>query len=240
MRHAMRLLAFVVAVHLLGVPHPAAAQGKTATAAFSGIDVGPNGTSYYLGAIHALNGDFGKDGFLLRGLGVWGNYLYDATIGDVRGRYSLYDAMIGYQLLRPGFRISGYVGGEYQDHRLTPFDPTNRVVGGETGLKVAGDITLGHNQPLFLILAGSYSTAFDTYWSRLRIGYKVGQVTFGPEALRTGNEGYDAWRVGGFAQVKLDNRFEVTVSAGQHTNDKGGTFASKDGAYASINLGLSF
>ena len=33
---------------------------------------------------------------------------------------------------------------------------------------------------------------------------------------------------------------EITVSAGQHYNDKGGTFANKDGAYGSLNLGFSF
>jgi cellulose biosynthesis protein BcsS len=241
MRYAMRLLAFGVAASLLFVPRPVAAQSTTSTAAFWGVDAGPNGNAFYLGAVRALNGDFGRDGFLLRGLGVYGSYEYQATIGDIHGKYSLYDAMLGYQLLRPGFRIAGYVGAEYQEHRLTPFDPENRVVGAETGFKVAGDITLGHSQPLFLILAGSYSTAFETYWSRLRIGYKVGQLTLGPEAFRTGNEGSDAWRVGGFAQIKLDKSpFEITVSAGQHTNDKSGIFANKDGAYASLNLGLSF
>jgi Cellulose biosynthesis protein BcsS len=115
------------------------------------------------------------------------------------------------------------------------------VVGTEVGFKVAGDLTLGHNQPLFLNLAGSYSTAFDTYWSRLRIGYKIDRFTVGPEALRIGNEGSDAWRVGGFAQMKIDKTpIEITVSGGQHTNDKGGIFANKDGAYATLNVGFSY
>jgi hypothetical protein len=242
MRRAVRLLALAVAVGLLAAPRPVAAQGTTSTAAFWGLDKGPNGWAFYLGAINAVNGEFGKDGILLRGLGVYGTYDYQAGVGStINGQYQLYDAMIGYQFLRPGFRFAGYIGGEYQEHNLSRFDPTNRVVGSETGLKVAGDVTLGHNQPLFLILAGSYSTAFETYWSRLRVGYKMGELTFGPEVLRTGNEGSDAWRLGGFAQIKLDKTpFEVTVSAGEHTNDERGIFANKNGAYVSVALGLSF
>ena len=71
---------------------------------------------------------------LLRGLGGWGNYDYVATVGDVHGRYWLFDEMIGYQIIRPGFRIAGYVGAEEQNHRLSPFDPANQVVGTENWL----------------------------------------------------------------------------------------------------------
>jgi Cellulose biosynthesis protein BcsS len=241
MCHAIRLLFAGVVASVLLAPQPVAAQGTTSTAVFSGVDAGPNGNAFYLGAIAALNGDFGRDGVLVRGLGVYGTYDYLATVGDVHGRYWLFDQMIGYQIIRPGIRIAGYVGAEEQHHQLTPFDPTNRVVGTEVGFKVAGDLTLGHNQPLFLNLAGSYSTAFDTYWSRLRIVYKIDRFTVGPEALRIGNEGSDAWRVGGFAQMKIDKTpIEITVSAGQHTNDKGGIFANKDGAYATLSVGFSY
>jgi len=241
MWHAIRLLAAGVVAGVLLVPHPVAAQATTSTAVFSGVDAGPNGNAFYFGAITALNGDFGRDGVLLRGLAAYGTYDYQATVGDVHGRYWLFDEMIGYQIIRPGIRIAGYIGAEEQSHKLSPFDPANRVVGTETGFKVAGDLTLGHNQPLFLNLAGSYSTDFDTYWSRLRIGYKIDRFTFGPEALRVGNEGSNAWRVGGFAQMRIDKTpIDITVAAGQHTNDKGGIFANKDGAYASLNVGLAY
>jgi len=240
MRHAIRLLIVGVVSSML-TPHPVAAQGTTATAVYSGVDAGPNGNAFYFGAITALNGDFGRDGVLLRGLGVYGTYDYQATVGDVHGRYWLFDQMLGYQIIRPGIRIAGYIGAEEQNHQLSPSDPTNRVVGTEVGFKVAGDLTLGHKQPLSLNLAGSYSTDFDTYWSRLRIGYKIDRFTFGPEALHMGNEGSDAWRVGGFAQMKIDKTpIEITVSAGQHTNDKGGIFANREGAYASLSVGSSF
>ena len=60
--------------------------------------------------------------------------------------------MIGHQWVTQKMRIAGYIGIDHQDHHLSPFDPTNSVVGGETGLKIAGDITMGYGQPWYLNL----------------------------------------------------------------------------------------
>jgi hypothetical protein len=149
--------------------------------------------------------------------------------------------MIGYQVMRRDLRIAGYVGVEHQDHHLSPFDPTNSVSGGETGFKLAGDITLGNTQPWYFNLMGSYSTAFDSYWSRLRVGYKFGRFTIGPEGLLSGNKNFDAQRLGAFLGMRLEGTpVEVTISGGYHFNDKDGMFASKDGGYASVNIGFAF
>jgi hypothetical protein len=41
--------------------------------------------------------------------------------------------------------------------------------------------------------------------------------------------------------MKIDKTpIEITATAGQHTNDKGGIFANKDGAYASLNVGFAY
>jgi cellulose biosynthesis protein BcsS len=243
MQHPMHLLPVGIVAAALLLPSPLAAQGKTTSvAAFSGYDTGPTGNAYYLGAIVALNGDFGRDGVLLRGLGVYGTYHYLDGVGEILGRYWLFDEMIGYQFIRPGWiRIAGYVGAEQQDHRLSRPDPTNRVVGNEMGLKVVGDVTLGHNQPLFATVITSYSTAFDTYWHRLRVGYKIDRFTFGPELIYSGNIGNDERRTGAFAQVRIDKTpIDIGISAGRHINDKNGTFGNENGAYAQFNLGLTF
>jgi Cellulose biosynthesis protein BcsS len=96
MCHAIRLLVAGVVASVLLAPQPVAAQGTTSTAVFTGVDAGPNGNAFYLGAIAALNGDFGRDGVLVRGLGVYGTYQYLATTGEVHGKYWLFDQMIGY------------------------------------------------------------------------------------------------------------------------------------------------
>ena len=236
-----RLLSKAAAVAFLFGVEPAAAQTKTSTSIFFGADAGPTANAFYLGSVVAMNGDFSRDGVLVRALGVYGTYNYDAAVGHVQGKYSLFDGMVGYQILRSGIRVAGYLGAEYQDHRLSPFDPNNPVVGGEAGFKVAGDITVGHGQPLYMILTGSYSTVFDTYWSRLRIGHTVKQVTFGPEGWWSGKENSEEKRVGGFVGVRVAGTpIEITGSGGYHFNDKGGIFANRDGAYGSLNVGLSF
>jgi len=241
MRQVVRLLASAAAVTLLLGPEPAAAQTRTSTSVFFGADAGPAANAFYAGTVMAINGDFSRDGVLVRAIGVHGTYNYDASVGPVEGKYSLFDGMVGYQILRAGIRVAGYLGAEYQDHRLSPFDPKNPVVGGETGFKIAGDVTVGHGQPLFLVLAGSYSTAFDTYWSRLRIGYTVNQITFGPEGWLSGKENSEEKRVGAFVGLRVAGTpIEITLSGGHHFNDKGGIFANKDGAYGSLNVGFSF
>jgi cellulose biosynthesis protein BcsS len=241
MRLVRRFLAITAAATLLVGVDSAVAQTKTSTSIFFGADAGPTANGFYLGTVAAVNGDFGRDGVLVRALGVYGTYNYDASVGHVEGKYSLFDGMVGYQILRPGIRVAGYIGAEYQDHRLSPHDPNNPVVGGEAGFKVAGDITLGHGQPLFMILSGSYSTAFDTYWSRLRIGYTVDKITFGPEGWWSGKENSEEKRVGAFVGTKVAGTpIEITASGGYHFNDKGGIFANKDGAYGSLNVGVSF
>jgi hypothetical protein len=240
-RQVVRLLTITAAViFVCSSAWSQSSQTKPSTAVFVGGDLGPNSQVVFAGAVLALNGDLTRDGVLLRALGVYGWYDYRAAVGDVDGQFSLFDAMIGYQVVKRDVRIAGYIGIEHQDHSLSPFDPTNSVVGGETGLKLAGDITMGYGQPWYLNLTGSYSFAFDTYWSRLRIGQKFGQFTVGPEGLLFGNERFDAQRLGIFLGARLDGTpMEFTISGGHHFED-GGVFGNRDGAYGSLHLGVAF
>jgi hypothetical protein len=243
-RQGLRLLAFCLGAIVLALPHAALSQSsqtRPSTAVFAGADTGPSYQGVYAGAVVALNGDLTREGVLFRGLGIYGWYDYRAPVGDVDGRIALFDAMIGYQWLTQKMRIAAYIGIEHQDHHLSPFDPTNSVIGGETGLKLAGDITMGQGQSWYLNLSGSYSTAFDTYWSRLRIGQKVGQFTLGPEGLLLGNERYDAQRLGIFLGARLDGTpIEITVSGGYNFEGGDAGFGNRDGAYGSLNIGVAF
>ena len=122
-----------------------------------------------------------------------------------------------------------------------------RAVGDPGG--VGGDVRLYGPQHYFS-LEGYYSTAFDTYWSRARVGMNLGRFIIGPEAGADGNEGYDAQRLGAFAMFKLDmfgtrNPAELTIHGGYQfvDDDNGSSVASTsggEGAYAGFNLSFAF
>ena len=106
--------------------------------------------------------------------------------------------MIGYKISRGHIWAAAYIGVDYQSYDLTPDDLSSPVRGSEVGFKVAADVaTLRTGSPLYFSLSGLYSTAFDSYWARARVGLNQGHMTFGPEAIAMGNDGFDAheaWR----------------------------------------------
>jgi hypothetical protein len=225
-------------------PSPAAAEDKLSTVAFLGVEGGPSSQVFYAGLIVALNGDLTRSGWLARGVTAHAWYDYVGGPGDVDGRVSLFDSMLGYQMLAASLRVSGFIGLEYQNHSLFPGDPGNPVSGGETGLKLVGDVSSNGSGPWSFSLIGSYSTAFDSYWSRLRVGYDIGgRVVIGPEGLLFGNEAGDIQRLGAFAQFDTllgGTPMRYTISAGQEFSNGDSVFGSRDGGYGTLNLAIVF
>src|SRR5262245_34943916 len=217
-------LAAVVALAVSAGPVPAASQDKYSTVVFVGGDASPSFDVLYGGALTALNGDISRDGVLLRALVGHAWYEYFGGVGEVHGQVTLFDAMIGYQMVRGNFRAAGFIGVDYQNHRLSPNDPFNPVSGSETGLKLVGDVSSIVGDPWYFNLLGSYSTAFDAYTARLRVGHNVGgSLVIGPEGWLFGNEHADFQRLGVFVQFDLPafaglpTRF--SLSAGHETRN---------------------
>lgn len=218
---------------------------------FSGYDIVKDANYSYQGAIVALNGDLGRDGVMLR---VYGSQVnYDFKNGDVptTGNGWQADAMIGYKVNRGRFWAAAYIGVDYQNFDITPDDKSAGARGSEVGFKVAADMaTLRSEGPLYIGLNGEYSTAFETYWARGRVGYNVpGRVTFGPEFIAMGNVDFDATRVGGFVTFDINLTpkvpLEITLSAGHQfsgNSDNNGTSSStgglggSEGTYGSITV----
>jgi hypothetical protein len=183
---------------------------------------------------------------MLRAYGSWNEY--DRNPGDGRGLTG--DVMIGYRFSRGPLEGSIFVGVEVQDFRLSPDDVKEEPRGTEWGFKVAGDISTRYGSPFYAALAGSYSTAFDTYWTRARMGIHRDKLTWGPEAIAMGNVGFDAQRLGGFItihdiSVLRFRPFDITVSAGhQFVNDNNGTTVGGagggEGTYGAITFSMAF
>ena len=215
---------------------------------FSGIDFVEGATYTYSGIIVATNGDLARDGVLVRLYGSWVGY--DLDPGDGRGLQG--DAMIGYKFTRGPVWGSIFVGVDVQDFDLSPDDPTARVRGSETGFKVSGDLATVYGSPVHASIGGSYSTAFNSYWARARLGAFRNRITVGPEAIAFGNIDYEARRLGAFVTFHDLNPFsyrpfDLTFSVGHQWvgDDNGGGglvggFGGGEGIYGTIAFSMLF
>lgn len=225
---------------------PAVTPKSTVT--FSGSDWSKDASYFYSGMIFALNRDLGRDGIVLRGFAGVPMYEYENTSVDggvVDGDGIQGDLMVGYLWHRDRVTVSAYVGIDYQDYDLTPDDPTSSVRGSEVGFKVAADLASAYDTPFYFNLHGSYSTAFDSYWTRARIGYNAGRFVIGPEVIAMGNDGFDAQRVGGFATLRFELspalHSEVTGYVGhQFVDDGDSSSRGGEGTYGGVGFSLVF
>lgn len=243
--------ATVASLSLLADPASAferhTSSGPTSTVVFTGGDVAHDAFSFHAGVIKSLNGDLGKDGVMLRALGVYVDYEYDTDFGQGRigidGDAGIFDLMLGYQWFHPGHhRVAVYIGAEYQHHDLSPDDPFNDVNGTEWGFKVAGEFETDSSSHLYVNLLGSYSTAYDTYWTRGRVGTRLDRFVLGVEGVLHGNDGYDAQRLGGFLNIPLGIHYGIlSVSSGyQWADEDSAGFGGGSGAYGSAGVSFAF
>ncbi|TAL39348.1 MAG: cellulose biosynthesis protein BcsS [Alphaproteobacteria bacterium] len=192
----------ILSALLVGTILALAAPAQAATTiVFTGVDVAHNSWSAYLGGVTALSGQdiTSQDGWLARAAIGYGEYDYDrpGILSDVDGDYTDGDLMIGYGHSFGNGRVSAYLGGNYQHHDLSPDDPLNEVEGGEGGVKGQLEFRLAPVDHVTVNAIGSYSTAFENYWSRLDVGYNFGGFSVGPEVGLYGNDEFNAARFGG-------------------------------------------
>jgi hypothetical protein len=214
---------------------------ENAVAFFYGADSGPATFTPYAGAVISLDGSLAQSGPLFRTLGALSDFSYQSLAGRIDGRLSLADAMIGYQLVTTDVYAALYVGGEVRDYALSPHDPTNPVSGTEAGFKVAGTVKFPLREIYWIELMGSYSTAFDNYWVRERLGYVCRPFAFGPEFIQGGNLNHNEKRYGAFVEYKVPGEaLKFTVAGGYHHSDDTGFFRVGDGAYGAVNISFDF
>ncbi|MCC6946201.1 MAG: cellulose biosynthesis protein BcsS [Bradyrhizobiaceae bacterium] len=205
---------------------------------FYGFDADSHGSLVgYLGALYAPYG-LHQSGVRLTAFGLYGKYDYDIVGGEIEGRFWAGDLLIGWSTVGPNGAATLSVGANYQNHRLSPSDPANPVSGSEWGAKVQGDFWF-HPTPDSLVLGlASYSTAFDTYYGQLKLGYDFtrGQdVYFGPEFVALGNDRTDQVRVGAhLTGIKLGIA-KLNISGGW-LNERG----EGDGWYGTGTVDIPF
>lgn len=239
----------------LAAPGAAQAGGDTYYGAtpswgvsYTGVDFAKDSVYAYTGLVGSFNRDLGKSGLVWQAFGGYGSYSYgnpSVAGGEVDGKLWQFSGLLGYLYARNNGSAAIYLGVDYQNHDLDPDDPSNKVRGNETGFKVAGDLRHADGR-FYGTLEGLYSTAFNSYWTRGRVGFMAGRFAFGPEGALIGNEGFDAQRIGGFLMMSHDYRayrpVELTLSAGyQFLSDEGSaSTVGGEGVYGGINLSIVF
>jgi hypothetical protein len=215
-----------------------AASGHCAGSEVFGGFTGSSGLEYgTVGGVTALNRDSGTDGFLARADAGYGQYSYDRRANPgIDADMTDIDLMGGYRKFFGNGRVALYIGGDYENTSLNKADAQNSATGSKFGIKGAADARFNFDDKTFADLTGSYSTAFNTYWSNVRLGYNLGRFAIGPEAGFLGNDAFGQQRIGGFiGDIHIMNGLTAGVSAGYARTD-----LFSDGAYGSVSVALTF
>jgi hypothetical protein len=230
--------ATVVAIAIGGAAHEARAHDWLL---LGGADATTEGEVYGYGGLITpipLFGNVGRldqDGLLLRIWGFGQRFDYSRTnLQDVDATGGGAEIGLGYQIVRPGVRVSAYVSYAFRSYQLSPDDPSSglrRRHGVRLQLETQLDLT-----PQFGVSAiGSYAAVFNEYWARLRPHYALdADLRIGPEFTFFGGKDYDRQRYGGFISgVKLGPAALSFSAGGDHD-------ARKRDWSAYFNVGASF
>ncbi|MDE2362204.1 MAG: cellulose biosynthesis protein BcsS [Hyphomicrobiales bacterium] len=181
--------------------------------------------------------DFNQSGMRLRIGGVIGTYAYNnTTLGRINGKQEDGSVMIGYEWVTPNASFAIYGGGDFNNNTLDKYDPNNTSVGQASGVKVAVDFNYRPTPYTMLSGVGSYSTAHNAYYARLKAGYAIAPSTYiGPEAIFMGDDFFRQWRLGGHVTGAAFGPLQLGASAGVLVDKVRGT-----GLYGIIDARVGF
>lgn len=189
---------------------------------FTGLEATDNAISGYLGSGYAFGKGLYESGWRLRVVGSLGAYDYQGTLfGNGSDLDTTFDgestfgaALIGYQFRADTLFLKFFAGIEGENQDISPRDPENSVQGSAVGARFVAESWYEFSPLWFASLDAAYGTAFQQYWSRARLGYRVRpRLALGIEGGALGNEEYDAGRGGGFAKLNV-RMMEITLSGG--------------------------
>jgi outer membrane immunogenic protein len=206
--------------------------------AFTGLDVSKFSVSGWIGTLIAPSKDLDTSGVRVWLVGESGGYLYHDGAAAFHGIYESGEVLAGYGFEGDNYSINLLAGPNAINHMVSPYDPTNHVQGTEGGIKFRADAYLTPATGFMSYSEGEYSTAFQTYWAREKIGFDVthGQEIYvGPEVAVLGDERFNQWRVGAHISNMKIGKIQVDLSAGYADDSIVGT-----SAYGHIELSRNF
>lgn len=205
---------------------------------YFGVDVDTNGNlAGYAGVLVAPFG-LHQSGLRISAFAMPGQYEYVSGPIPIEARFATVDLLVGWSHLFGYGGVTLMVGGNYQDHRPSTFDPTNTVEGTELGFKVQGDVWINPTPATLLFALASYSTAFDSYYAIGRAGYDItgGSYVFvGPEVSGFSSDRTEHIRLGAHVTgIKLGPA-KLSFAGGWLTERDEGS-----GGYATATVDFSF
>ncbi|MCW5770725.1 MAG: cellulose biosynthesis protein BcsS [Rhodospirillaceae bacterium] len=226
------------AVALAAAARPAAAQEAML---LTGIDATTNANIYgYVGALAPLPafgnpGSLDQDGFLLRVWGFGQGFDYSRkSLSEVDATGGGFDAGIGYQIVRPNYRVAGYVSYAFRSFHLSPDDPGSELRR-HHGVRLQLETQADFNSHVGIEAIAAYAVNFNDYWGRVRPYYRLdGALRAGPEFTLFGGREYDRQRYGGFLSGLKLGPAELSLAAGGERDGR------KNEWSAYFNLGATF
>lgn len=184
----------------------------------SGVDVRGDSFFGYGGFMASLSGERGQPGWLVKWNTGTGEYNYhtgrEGASIIYSGKVIMHDLMLGYYFRENDFIAKVYLGANYTEHRISPFDVGNQVQGVVVGAKAQAELWYRFANKGWSSLDLSYSSAFDDYLALGRVGYDLSSsLSFGLEGSVAGNMNYNSSRLGGVMRIKMDIG-EITLNAG--------------------------
>ena len=215
-------------------------EQPTRALVYSGFDFNSQSAyTGYIGGNFAPWGDLETSGFRFSLFGAAGTYRYDSGSGtSIRGTFETGDVLVGYGFNRDSLSAKFMIGLNAQNHSLSSPDPANPVQGTQVGLKLQGDFYANPTPQTMVFGLGSYSTAFQTYYTEFKGGlelFGVKELYLGPQFIAQGNEQYDQWRVGAHVTGIKYGRAELGFAAGYLQDSRNGP-----GAYGMVSLDFNF
>jgi hypothetical protein len=117
---------------------------------------------------------------------------------DVRGEQLSVSVLPGWRFIRNGFMVTAFLGYDYQNHRLTPDDPSAGLRGDYSGVRTGFELWYEPSATTMLAADASVSTIGPSYSVRLATGWRTFDLFYlGPElAAFDANGNYRQFRAG--------------------------------------------
>lgn len=218
---------------------PASGAAAKQGVVFGAVNFGEDTSYGVLGLVHAINGDIGKNGFLIHLAAEHLDYEYvnpGPTLFEADGWGG--SIMLGYQfVMSDKSKIALYAGVAHRDIDVKPFDPLSETAGENTAFKgqVEGYFGVGSNFDLSAL--GSYFDSAETYYARVRGGFRLGAISIGPEVSVHGSDEYDAQEYGGFIRFIANESLVLGARAGWADRDDN---RGDDSGYFGLEASLGY